>query len=323
MSDIKFSTNSTTSAPQGGSKKAGIIVVVVIVIIAAAIVLFNSFSIVNEGYIGVKYQFGKIVDDTMSPGLNFCIPFVEEIVQIDTREQVYSVVSDAYTSDTQTVNNLQLKMNYCYDPLKLSEIIRNTGISNVEAKLLVPNVAKISKDAIGKVKAEALVQSRAEVTEEIQSTLTEILQPYGITVTAFALENLNFDAAFEESIQAKVIAAQDALKMENKTKERQEEAKQVVIAAQAEADSTLIEAEAQAKSIALIQEQLSTSPNYIEYMKIQNWNGVLPQVISDDVNPFVALDGTSYYDNSVRTAVPSSTNSSDSSASSTTDDSNG
>ena len=80
--------------------------------------------------------------------------------------------------------------------------------------------------------------------------------------------------------------------MENKTKEKEEEAKQVVIAAQAKADSTKLEADAQAYAIQAVQKQLETSPNYIDYMKINNWNGQLPQIIGDGVNPFVNLDSS-------------------------------
>lgn len=292
MAEIKFTTGGDGKASPRNEKKYGKFVLIGIIIIFLLIFLFNSFAIVDEGFIGVKYRFGKIVADDMTAGLNFKIPFVEEIVSVDTREQVYSVTTDAYTSDTQSVNSLQLKVNYCYDSSKLSDIIRNIGISNVETKLLVPNVQKIAKDAIGKVKAEQLVQSRADVTAEIQNSLTEILGQNGIIVTAFAIENLNFDDAFEESIQAKVIAEQDALKMENKTKEKEEEAKQIVIEAQAEADSKKIEAEAEAEAIKLIQEQLANSPNYIDYLKVDRWDGVLPQVMSDDINPFVALGDT-------------------------------
>lgn len=292
MSEVRFSTSKDGSSGGKDGKKYGRYVLIGVIVLLLLILLFNSFTIVNEGYIGVKYRFGKIERADMTAGLNMHIPFIEEIVQVDTREQVYAVTTDAYTSDTQSVQALQLKVNYCYDGAKLSDIIRNIGIYNVETKLLVPNVQKIAKDSIGKVKAEQLVQSRADVTAEIQTSLTEILSEYGIVVTAFAIENLNFDAAFEESIQAKVIAEQDALKMENKTKEKQEEAKQVVIAAQAEADSKRIAAEAEAEAIRLIQEQLANSPNYTDYLKIERWNGVLPQVVSDGANPFVALDSS-------------------------------
>lgn len=284
----KFSTQNGSSPEKSFNTKT--IVIVCVIVVAAVVLLFNSFTVVNEGYIGIKYRFGKIIRSDMTAGLNPHIPLIEEIQQVDTREQVYSVLTDAYTSDTQTVDSLSLKLNYYYDGTQLSEIIRNIGIANVETKLLVPNVAKIAKNEIGKVKAEDLVQSRSEVQSAIFESLKETLAPNGIIVTAFAIENLSFDDAFEQSIQAKVIAAQDALKMQNKTAEREEEAKQQVIAAQAEADSQKIKADAEAYAIKVVQEQLTQSPNYIEYLKINNWDGVLPQAIGTEVNPFIALD---------------------------------
>ena len=286
MGVMKFTTENN-----GEKKKTYSFWIIVGLTVAVLIVLFNCFSVVNEGYIGVKYQFGKIVSSDLSAGLNFHIPFIEEIEQVDTREQIYSVQTDAYTSDTQTVDNLGLKLNYYYDGTKLPEIIRTIGITNVETKLLVPNVAKISKDEIGKVKAEDLVQNRSDVQNAIYESLKVTLEPQGIIVTAFAIENLAFEDAFEQSIQAKVIAAQDALKMQNKTAEREEEARQQVIAAQAEADSQKIKADAEAYAIQAVQEQLAKSPNYIDYLKITNWNGVLPQAIGTEVNPFIGLDG--------------------------------
>ena len=289
---MTFNSNSSNSTNGTNKKAISFWVLIGLITVFVLIVLFNSFSVVNEGYIGVKYQFGKIVSSDLSAGLNLHIPFIEEIQEVDTREQIYSVQTNAYTSDTQTVDQLSLKLNYCYDGTKLSDIIRTIGISNVETKLLVPNVAKIAKNEIGKVRAEDLVQSRSEVQNAIYESLKATLEPSGIIVTAFAIENLSFDAAFEQSIQAKVIAAQDALKMQNKTAEKEEEAKQKVIAAQAEADSQKIKADAEAYAIKAVQEQLATSPNYVDYLKINNWNGELPQAIGNEVNPFFALDNS-------------------------------
>lgn len=304
----KFSTENNNGA--ANTPKWGKLAVVGLIVAAVLIVLFNCFSVVNEGFIGVKYQFGRIVNSSLTAGLNFHIPFIEEIQQVDIREQVYAVETDAYTSDTQTVDTLQLKLNYCYDGTKLQEIIRNIGVENVVTKLLVPNVAKISKDEIGKVKAEDIVQNRSSVQNAIYNSLKETLEPQGIVVTAFAIENISFDDAFEQSIQAKVIAAQDALKMQNKTAEKEEEAKQKVIAAQAEADSQKIKADAEAYAIEAVQKQLTQSPNYIEYLKIINWDGTLPQAIGTEVNPFIALDGGSVGGNNanVGAAVPNANN---------------
>jgi len=288
MSEIKFSTGAGNNMSIDG-KKAKKSAVIIIIIIAALIFVFNCFSIVNEGFRGVKYQFGRIVQDDMTAGLNFKIPFVEEIRQVDTRNLIFPWEGDAYTKDTQRVGDLKLKLTYRYESGKLSEIIRGVGIDNVENNYLRPNVQKIAKDEIGRVNAEMLVQTRSTVQSAIQDELTRVLAPHGIIVTEFAIENIAFEAAFLDSVQAKVMAEQDALRMVNKTAERQEEARQIVIKAQADADSIEIAAAAEAKAIELIQEQLAKSPGYIEYLKITNWNGILPQVISDGVNPFVVL----------------------------------
>lgn len=103
MSEIKFTTNPIDKKKSG--KGAGKIVLLAILILVSLIIIFNCFSIVNEGFIGVKYRFGKIVADDLTAGLNFQIPFVEEIKQVDIREQVYAVNADAYTSDTQKFRN--------------------------------------------------------------------------------------------------------------------------------------------------------------------------------------------------------------------------
>lgn len=304
MSEIKFTTKSNNTPSPADGKKVGKIALIIFIVVMALIVVFNCFSIVNEGFIGVKYRFGQIVEDDLTAGLNFCIPFVEEIQQVDIREQVYTTTEDAYTSDTQTVQELRLKLNYSYDRAMLSNIIREIGIDSVESKLLVQNVAKITKNEIGKVKAEELVQSRADVQQTIEDELKVRLAESGIIVQSFAIENLSFDDAFEASIQAKVIAAQDALKMENKTKEKEEEAKQIVIAAQAAADSAKLEAEAQAYAIQVVQEQLANSPSYIDYLKITSWDGKLPQVMSDGINPFLVIDSE---DNNSSTAPTTNT----------------
>ena len=78
------------------------------------------------------------------------------------------------------------------------------------------------KNAIGQVRAEDLVQNRSSVQESIEDTLRESLGQSGIIVVSFAMENLDFEDGFEESIRAKVAAEQQALTMQNKTKEKEE-----------------------------------------------------------------------------------------------------
>lgn len=273
------------------TKKVSRIVIAVAVVVAVLIVATGSFAVIDEGYVGVKYQFGKIVNDNLSAGLNFKIPFVQTIKSVDVREQVYELDTNAYTKDTQTVEDIKIKLNYIYDRSQLSNIIRNVGINNVESKLIVPQLQSILKNAIGQYRAEELVQSRSALQEQVEESLRESLSASGINVVSFAIENIDFEDSFEEAVRAKVVAEQDALKMQNKTKEKEEEAKQIVIAAQAEADSAKIKADADAYAIEKIQQQIASSPEYLEFQKLEKWDGALPQIISDGVNPFVSISG--------------------------------
>lgn len=268
-------------------KKVFIIVPIVIVLLIAALA---SFTIVPEGHIGVKYQLGAISEANLGPGPHFKIPFLQDIRTIDVREQVYETTLSCYTSDTQTVEAMSIKVNYAYDQSQLPTIIRTIGIDNVVSKLIVPQVNSIAKNATGKLKAEALVQNRSGLQEDIETTLRESLAQYGLTVTAVNIENIDFEDSFEDAIRAKVAAEQEALRMQNETVAKEEQARQTVIAAEAEAESSRIKAEAEAYAIELIQQQLQASPEYIQLQMVEKWNGVFPEVMGESINPFVVLD---------------------------------
>ena len=135
-----------------------------------------------------------------------------------------------------------------------------------------------------------MVQNRSALQEVVESDLRESLAQNGIIVTALNIENIDFEDSFEEVIRQKVAAEQEALRVQNETVAKEEQAKQTVIAAQAEADSKKIEAEAEAYAIELIQKQLEASPEYIRLQMVEKWDGHWPQVMGNEVNPFVMMD---------------------------------
>lgn len=296
MSDFgnNWSDNAKTVDIKPPSKKTVIrVLLTILVLLAILTVSTGAFVIVDEGHIGVKYQFGKIIADDLQPGLNFKIPFMQGITKVDVREQVYQAVTTAYTKDTQTVENLAIKINYYYDSSKLSDIVRNIGIANVEAKLIIPQVNSILKNEIGQFRAEELIQNRSVVQNNIQTKMFDSLGKSGIIVTNFALEDIDFEGGFEEAVRAKVVAEQEALKMQNKTKEKQEQAKQIIIQAEAEAESQKLSADAQAYAIEVLQKQLNSSPQYIELEKVKKWDGKFPQAMGQNINPFISFGDTS------------------------------
>ena len=269
------------------------LIILIVAVTLITTVGLSSCCTVDEGEVGVKYRFGTIVDDSLTAGLHTKIPMIESIKKIDVREQVYETTTTAYTKDTQTVEGLQVKLNYRYDQSELSNLIRNIGINNVESKLVVPQLNSALKNAIGNYKAEELVQNRSAVQEIVEEELRASLAEVGVAVTAFNIENIDFEDSFEEVIRQKVAAEQEALRVQNETVAKQEEAKQAVIAAEAEAESKRVAAEAEAYAIELIQKQLDASPEYIRLQMVEKWNGSWPEVMGNEINPFILMDGDS------------------------------
>lgn len=270
-------------------KKTFKFAIIAVAVVLVAIVGYSSFATIPEGYIGLRYQFGKIVDVNTEAGLHFKVPFVEQVVLVDVREQVFELTTTAYTSDTQTVEALNLKVNYVVTKSNAAELQRSVGISNVSDKLIMPRVNTILKNEIGQYRAEDLVQNRNALQEHVERELSKQLADYGVQVISLSIVNIDFDDSFEEAVRAKVVAEQEALKAQNKTKEKEEQAKQTVIEAQAEADSNRLIADSEAYAIEKIQEALEKNPQYIELEKIKKWDGKLPQAMGNEINPFVSL----------------------------------
>lgn len=111
-----------------------------------------------------------------------------------------------------------------------------------------------------------------------------------VFVNKVVINDMNFEDAYNEAIQQKSIAQQNAdkQKIENEAAIAKAEAdKQVAITnAEAEAQKTSIAAEAQAEANRKLAESLSDT--LIEYQKIQKWDGKLPTVSGG--NALVSID---------------------------------
>ena len=254
------------------------------------ITIIASISTVPDGYQGILYEFGVIKSTDTGHGLIFHAPFIQRVERVDIRGQLVEAHASAYTSDGQVIEDVDYSLNYSYDTSRLDYIIRNIGIQNVESRLINPNLSSIMKNVFGKFKAEVLIQNRTECQEQMEEALREVLYSEGIIVNSFNLQDLDFEDGFEEAVRLKVEMEQKAQTAQNETVLRQEEANQRVIAAEAEAEAAKLAADAEAYAIQVIQEQLAASPNYVELIKVQQWDGHFPQIMSDGVNPFLVLD---------------------------------
>lgn len=207
-------------------------------------VIGASFGTVETGHKGVKYSYG-VAGSTVNEGIYFLTPFVDSLKVYDIRTQKTDVTATASSKDLQTVT-VQAAVNYSLDPAKLLELVRTVG-DGYDAKIIQPSIQESVKSITAKYTAEELITKREEVRTAIQKTLAEKLQTTSIIVGNINITNLEFSKSFNEAIEAKVTAEQQALAQKNMLERTKYEAEQKVVSAKAEAESIRIQAESISK----------------------------------------------------------------------------
>ena len=90
-------------------------------------------------------------------------------------------------------------------------------------------------------------------------------------------------------IRDRVEAEQRALQAENDLKRIEVEARQFEAQAIGIAQANIAEASGEAEAINIINQALSNNPFYLEWLKIQKWDGILPLVVGQDGTPFIQI----------------------------------
>ncbi len=235
------------------------------------IILVGCFSTVKTGEIGIKTRFGKITDTYLSEGVNFKLPF-ENIETVNIKVQKYEneVPLETSTKDMQIVTGIKVVVNFQVNGEQAVELYRNVG-SNYKETVLEPSIQETIKSVMSKYTAEELVTKRSEVATDIQETLNSRTIDYGISIVSINLNNFDFSQAYNESIERKAVAEQNALTAQQELQTTKAEAEKKRIEAQGEADANKIKEKSLTKEI--IQQQF-----------IEKWDGKLPtNYAGDDV----------------------------------------
>ena len=64
--------------------KVGKIVLIVVIAVILVAILSSCFTVVQAGHTGVVTTFGAVSDNVLSEGIHFKIPFVQQVLQVNT-----------------------------------------------------------------------------------------------------------------------------------------------------------------------------------------------------------------------------------------------
>lgn len=245
------------------------------ILLLAVITFFKTVFTVKAGYVAVVTRFGAI-QRTANPGLQTKIPFFEGVKSVDTRVQKDQVVAEAASKDLQTVR-AEVALNYRLEPDMVDDLYQAVGLEYKE-RVVDPAIQESVKASTAKFTAEELITKREIVREDVKVHLKNKLEYRGILVDEFNITNFDFSPSFNQAIEAKVTAEQNALAAKNKLEQIKYEAQQAEESAKGRANALRIEGDA-----------LRENPNIAEIRAIEKWDGVLPTVVGG-ATPFININ---------------------------------
>ncbi|AJY75453.1 prohibitin family protein [Paenibacillus beijingensis] len=254
------------------------LITVAIVLVFVLIVGFNAVSTVQYGHVGLYKTFGRLNDSVLEPGIHLKIPFFQSIIQVNTQVTKAETDTSASSKDLQPVST-HVAVNYSVDKSTVFNLMNNIG-GAYDSIIINPAIQEIVKEVTARYKAEDLIGQRELVAGEISELLTKRLAKYDLIVNEINIVNFKFSDAFNQSIEAKQVAQQQALKAENDLKRIQIEAKQKIAQAQAEAGSLKL------KKQEVTPELVQLKQIEVQEKALEKWDGKLPSV-TGGATPFI------------------------------------
>lgn len=243
----------------------------------------SSITMVPEGNVGIVTKFGKF-DRVFNPGLNFKLPFVENVEIQDMRVRKNVETFTATSSGEQVLPNTRVSVNYTVSKKRAGELFKVYGtIANFEETVLDPMFISASKAGISQYTINKLVTDRSGAEESALQLFDERVREKNLPISigsTLQIESMKFPTTYIDAINKaqseKKLAEAETYKLERFAKK----AERTVKTAEQEASALAIKQEAQVSYINAVGNALSTNPEYLDKLRIDRWDGEYPSVLS-------------------------------------------
>lgn len=278
-----------------------IVIPVIIGFILLIVVLAASIKIVDAGNRGVLLNFGAVdTSVSLGEGIHFVVPFRDNIVTLEVRTQKTVENAASASGDLQDVST-QVALNYHINPDTAQILYQQLGF-DYSNRVVSPAIQESVKQVTARYNAENLITNRETVKGEIENQIKQRLAAYNIDVETISITEFQFSEQFRRAVEAKVEAEQRALQANNDLRRieieaQQAEAKAVgerqanIARAEGVRQAAVLQAQGEAEAINIVEAQLRENPRYLEWLKTQRWDGVLPLVTSgsEGATPFIEI----------------------------------
>jgi len=231
--------------------------------------------IVPPGHRGVVTWFGKVEDRILPEGLTILVPFAESVTFVDVRVQPHPFREiEAASREYQSVR-LTGMMNFRVNSTRVNLLYQQVGLDFAD-KVIDPAFNDIIKEITPHYSINEVLPKRDEIRRSAKERLQQVLAPYYIEVLDIYISDISFSEEYSRAIEEKQVAQQQVEREQQVLAQRRIQAEQLVAQAKGEAEARVTRAEGEARANTIL--RASLSPEVIQYLAIQAWDGRVPLV---------------------------------------------
>ena len=254
-----------------------------IVLILSHIIV--SCAVIRPGEVGIKQRLGKFNGGVVKEGAVLYNPITSRVVKESTQTQNIKLILSLPSKEGLSVKS-EISILYRLQEDMVASILENLG-KNYESI-----VTSVFRSAASDVCAQFFAKDmhsgmRSKIENEILDKMRTNLekQADGIELIAVLMKSIQLPRGLANSIERKLQAEQDAMRMEFVLTQEKKEAQRKIISAQGERDAQIIISEGLTEGIIRIKaieafKQLSKSNN----AKVILTDGKTPLMVSGETN---------------------------------------
>lgn len=246
-----------------------------IVLIVAILFLANlSLFIVDETKQAIVLQFGKPIRAIKDPGLNWKLPFIQNVVFFEDRLLVYDAApTEIITKDKKTLivdNYARWKI---IDPLKFLQTVRD--LNGAQARLDDIIYSELRVD-LGLFDMSEIVSERREgIMKRVTEVSNEKASIYGIEIVDVRIKRVDLPPENEKFIFDRMRAERERIAKQYRAEGQEESAKiiaetereKTVILAEAYKSAQILKGEGEAESVKIYAESFNQDPEFYKFYR--------------------------------------------------------